>query len=784
MFGSPFRLLPRRRPRACRPVPARIPDQLAARAARRIPWAATGRRTGLVFCLVAGLMGGLAGAAAAGPRLAPQPSPVIQCGNPPEYPSQGQLHVKLHINQLKGAWGWSRVGEANKDENGYPVRLPGGQPSESRILMASPGLSGVAPYAGRFRLMGQGQGSFRLLSGAQKTGYTTAALPRVTVRGEDYWYVDFTYDPARGGGKISLQITDLPAPGDHLRAMALVHDSHLAAWTRGEIFMPEVIADLSLFGRQQMAATGRRGALRYMQMLQVNGVYLPGPGHSPLTQTIPQRERRFVGTDYYSFTRIQNNGGPVEADKLIPTALPVEDVAALANATGTDVWYNLAPDITDARARQIAVYLRDHLDPGLTVYWEYGNEIWNSAKGFAGFPYAQAMGQAKFPGLSKTAAVYEWDVYRSMQLFSGIREVFAATPARSRYVAAFWAFDSSNQPDGTLIPDSFAGRYFAASQARREPDIGALPEDIITDMAVGGYFSNPPPEVAAWLEAQLPGDPRAQAAAFTAMVEMGMDGDMVRVGPGQIDRPLTGVAPGTPLAVHALLRADLQPQGQKPGGKPEGPEGGKPARKQDGKPGGKEGQKPQKPPRDPLAEMDRVLRIEGRELQYRGVQSASWTPVVIFDRAPGQDLDAMVRAGELTPLGGMFRGEVRDGFTTQLVNALDMRMARHVAFARAKGIDFHFYEGGPGADGAPGSDAQSGAGFMRAYHMGGGAARVMLDFLARIGGDVTQMCWYKTHNRQFGPTGDFWGLKEYYGQDPARAPKWQAVAGTIAAGRP
>ena len=43
------------------------------------------------------------------------------------------------------------------------------------------------------------------------------------------WYVDFTYDPARGGGKISLQITDLPAPGDHLRAMALVHDSHLAA---------------------------------------------------------------------------------------------------------------------------------------------------------------------------------------------------------------------------------------------------------------------------------------------------------------------------------------------------------------------------------------------------------------------------------------------------------------------------------------------------------------------------------------------------------------------------
>lgn len=704
------------------------------------------RAAGLALCLLACLAGP---AAAAGPTLAPQPSPVIQCGNPPEYPSQGPLHVKLHINQLKGAWGWSRVGEANKDENGYPVRLPGGQPSASRILMVDPGLSGVAPYAGRFRLMGQGQGSFRLVSGAQQTGYNTVRLPRVTVRGEDYWYVDFTYDPARNGGKVSLQITGLPVPEDHLRAMALVHESHLEAWQRGEIFMPEVVSDLSLFGRTQMAATGRRGALRYMQMLATNSVYLPGPDRTPLAQTQAQRERRFVGPNYYSFTRIQNNGSLVETEKLIPTALPVEDVVELANATGTDIWYNLAPDITDARARQIGGYVRDHLDPRLKVFWEYGNELWNSARGFAGFQYAQAMGQAKFPELRKTAAVYEWDVYRSMQLFAQLREVFAAAPARSRYVAAFWAFEASNRADGTPIPGSFAGRYFAAEQARQEPDIGALPEDIVTDMAVGGYFGNPPPEVVAWLEARLPGDLEAQAAAFTAMVEMGIDGDMVQVGPAQLGRPLTGVAPGTPLALFSLLRADVQQK-----------------------------------KRDPLADLDRMLRIEGRELQYRGVQSASWTPVVIFDRAPGTDVAAMVMSGGLTPLGRVRQGGVRDGFNTQLVNALESRVARHVAFARAKGIDLQFYEGGPGADGAPGSDAQSGAAFMRAYHMDGWAARVMLEFLDRIGNDITQMCWYKTHNRQYGPTGDFWGLKEYYGQDPARVPKWQAVAGTIAAGRP
>ena len=733
MFRLPFRLL------SClwSSAPAASPGASGIR-----------RDVGRALCLLAGLLAGFAGpAATAGAGLAPQPNPVIQCGNPPEYPSQGPLHVKLHINQLKGAWGWSRVGEANKDENGYPVRLPDGQPSDSRILMVDPALSGIAPYAGRFRLMGQGQGSFRLVSGGQKAGYSTARLPRVTVRGEDYWYVDFTYDPARSGGKVSLQITDLPAPGDHLRAMALVHESHLAAWQRGEIFMPEVIADLSLFGRAQMAATGRRGALRYMQLLEVNAVYLPGPDRTPLTQTKAQRERRFVGRDHYSFTKIQNNGSPVESDKLIPTALPVEDVVALANATGTDIWYNLAPDITDARARQIGSYVRDHLDPALKVYWEYGNEIWNAARGFAGFQYALAMGHAKFPGLRKTAAVYEWDVYRSMQLFAQLREVFAATPARSRYVAAFWAFEASNRADGTLIPNSFAGRYFAADLARREPDIGALPEDIITDMAVGGYFGNPPPEVATWLETRLPGNPGAQAAAFTAMVEMGMDGDMVRVGPGQIGKPLTGVTPGTPLAVYALLRADEQQQ-----------------------------------KRDPLKHLDQMLRIEGRELQYRGVQSATWTPVVIFDRAPGTDVAAMVMAGGLTPLGRMFQGGVLDGFNTQLVNTLDFRVARHVAFARAKGIDFHFYEGGPGTDGAPGSDPQSRAAFMAEYHMNGWVAKVMLDFLDRIGGDITQMCWYKTHNREFGSGGDFWGLKEYYGQDPAGTPKWRAVAGTIAAG--
>jgi hypothetical protein len=67
------------------------------------------------------------------------------------------------------------------------------------------------------------------------------------------------------------------------------------------------------------------------------------------------------------------------SSSLIPDVggLPIEDIVLLSNATGTSPWVCLPWNSDDAYLRNFAVYLRDNLKPGLKVYVEMGNEVWN-----------------------------------------------------------------------------------------------------------------------------------------------------------------------------------------------------------------------------------------------------------------------------------------------------------------------------------------------------------------------------------------------------------------------
>ncbi len=671
------------------------------------------------------------------PVRVPTPGRMIHGGNPPEYPSQGPLHVKLHINQLKGAWGWTSAGEAGKDENGYPIAIGSGPNPRSRILHSQPLTAGIGPYSGAFRLYGRGTGQFKIGWHDQRA---TARLPRVVRDGREYWYADFRYDPRQRQGALSLEIVALPVPGDHIRDLALVHASHIANWERGEIFMPEAIADLRLFGQVQAErrrALGRsgvseRGALRVMQMVHANEVWNGTEGFRKMGPF--RRDRRFVGPDFYSFVRIQNSDAKSWVDKIVPTALPIEHAVALCNETGCDLWYNLAPDILDSRAQALGAYVRDHLDPALTVYWEYGNELWNSARGFDGYQYAKAWGEATFPGLRGPDAVYEWDVYRSMQLYALLRDVFAETGRTARYMAAFAAWAASNRPDGEDNAGSYAAKYFRAEHARKRQDLPEVPENIITDMSVGGYFAAPNGRAAQWLEAAYD-DNRARARAYARFVQFGMAGDLIEIGPKHLEAPLTDVATDAEISVVRLIARDVQAGGF-----------------------------------DAWTDLPRVFRIEGRDLQYRGVNAAAWTTVMSFATSPGRDFPTLVRDVQVMGLGNFKRGT--SGHGSQLRTTIAQRVEAHRHFAAQRGLRFHFYEGGPGSDGAPGSDPQITAGWMRVFHTEGWAAEVLSNFLSLVDDRVDQMVWYKTHNRY---NRDNWGLKAYYGQPGAAAPKWQAV---------
>lgn len=136
-----------------------------------------------------------------------------------------------------------------------------------------------------------------------------------------------------------------------------------------------------------------------MHSMQANLIWRDD-GTDYLTQTDAQKERRYVGPDYYSFPKRQNDG-PSRSQTVVATALPMEDAVRLANETGMDLWHNLPADMLDGRAEAIGLYVRDHLDPALRVYWEYGNENenWNGAPGFNSHAYVAAQGRWIFPDL-------------------------------------------------------------------------------------------------------------------------------------------------------------------------------------------------------------------------------------------------------------------------------------------------------------------------------------------------------------------------------------------------
>ena len=85
------------------------------------------------------------------------------------------------------------------------------------------------------------------------------------------------------------------------------------------------------------------------------------------------------------------------SDRVAPTAflrtgpggVSYEDMIALANESGKDLWISVPDGVNDDHARRLAHLLHAGLDPKIRVYLELGNELWNQS-----FPQARRMVQA------------------------------------------------------------------------------------------------------------------------------------------------------------------------------------------------------------------------------------------------------------------------------------------------------------------------------------------------------------------------------------------------------
>ena len=209
------------------------------------------------------------------------------------------------------------------DANGWITDLPAGVDRiETFILTEMPA---EAQYtAGTYRLSYDGAGEINVF-GAQIVSQSNGEI----------W---FNYTPTgEGMVVISISDTDPQNTGDYLRNIEVVKQEHIPAFEAGEIFNPlwlDVIRDAH--------------SLRFMDWQETNNSTLQHWSDRPTPGT-------------YSYAE----------------GVPLEVMVALANATGTEPWFNIPWNADETYIRNFATYVRDNLDPDLRAHIEMSNEVWN-----------------------------------------------------------------------------------------------------------------------------------------------------------------------------------------------------------------------------------------------------------------------------------------------------------------------------------------------------------------------------------------------------------------------
>jgi hypothetical protein len=107
--------------------------------------------------------------------------------------------------------------------------------------------------------------------------------------------------------------------------------------------------------------------------------------------------------------------------------VPIEIMVALANRLGANPWFTMPHKATDEYMANFAQHVKTCLNPGLKVYVEFSNEVWNWQ--FQQAHYALEQGKARW-GEDKGDAFMQWYGMRTAQMSDIWKQVFADEPDR------------------------------------------------------------------------------------------------------------------------------------------------------------------------------------------------------------------------------------------------------------------------------------------------------------------------------------------------------------------
>ena len=219
---------------------------------------------------------------------------------------------------LQSREGWTiSGGTATYDGNNWPI-LQSGATALTRTLTA---INGAYP-AGSYEVTWDGTGTVEISGDVDSTVSDTDGTLTAVVT-----------TPANQGLVVTISNSGVL---DHVRNI--------------KIILPGEDESTGSFNPDFLGAVGPFGTLRFMDWQRINN------------------------SDVVNWSDLH---GPTHSTTDTDEGMAIEFMVELANTLEADPWFCMPLYASDDFIREFATYVRNNLDPTLTVYIEYSNEIWN-----------------------------------------------------------------------------------------------------------------------------------------------------------------------------------------------------------------------------------------------------------------------------------------------------------------------------------------------------------------------------------------------------------------------
>lgn len=337
-------------------------------------------------------------------------------------------------NVMKVGTPWQGY-DGETDENGYPLEIPEGREVMTQIFSQSQRHYPLGDYT----LMWEGSGHIQVRTAGKRFVFTSGDKKVQTLSIEE---------ASDYGIQLILSMVPRDDPIRNIRLYLPGYGPEDGIWTR------EYIADSEPFGLFR---------------------FCWGSGVWSFTEIENWEDRRHLGYHHW-----------IEGD--LEFGIPYEAMIELANRSGNDLWICVPHRANDTFIRNLAILVRDNLDPELRFWLEYTNEHWLDIEIFKIPPndYFQEViaRNADDPGYMGMT-VPRLYALMAMNVFEIFTEVFEETGEMDRLVRVL----SGHTTDAHILEE-------ATSEFVRFDKM-----DLVDALAVGPYFRNGEEEVDHFLPA-------------------------------------------------------------------------------------------------------------------------------------------------------------------------------------------------------------------------------------------------------------------------------------------